>query len=122
MQHPSQGVTSRHDPIVCPTCERRVPRKARQQTYCSSKCQRKAVRALKIGGRYRPSGQRRNPPKKLHETNGLQASKWGPSLDIKAPRHVIEAEVFGRHRWTQSISSAGVSIELGKLVHSGLHR
>jgi len=97
MSHVHQTASGRNSPVVCATCERSVPRKARQQIYCSTKCRERgktAAGALKKQARYPDSGAPPDPPKSTSDFNSLQAPKQGSSLFSNAPLNL-----FGGSRW-----------------------
>jgi hypothetical protein len=116
-------LAGRRDEIVaCPTCGRHVPRKARQQRYCSARCcelarqrSRKAINALKSGGRYPYSGAPANPPKKINGANALQALKSRSRVPPDLWREIVQIELFGGRDWRPIVSSGGVTCEVGKL-------
>jgi hypothetical protein len=103
---------SRRDaPVVCATCGRQVERRARQQLYCSARCQERA--------RYRFRGRGSGAAK----INAVAASVPGKPLKkafhfngakISGLRPVLQVELFDR-TWQQAVSSGGVTIEVGRL-------
>jgi hypothetical protein len=53
-----------------------------------------------------------NPQKNINGFKSLPAPKSGSSIVLLAPRHVIEAEVFGGRQWRSVVSSGGVICEV----------
>jgi len=104
--------------VICPICERKVERKARQQVYCSPNCMRKANYARKAGCGLL-SGQDTalvpNPPKILHDLNALQAAISRSSARIIGPRRVIDAELIAGREWQQVVSAGGVTYFVSRL-------
>jgi hypothetical protein len=109
-------LTSRRDaPVICAGCGRQVARRARQQRFCSARCQEKArtrVRKTVLG---RDTRAPRNPPKKHKQFKALQRAKMLSSTRIWGPADVIDAEVWGGREWQPAISGGGVEIEVGRL-------
>lgn len=102
--------------IVCPGCQRHVPRKARQQQFCSERCRergRSRVRKAFLG---LDTGAPRNPPKNARGFNGLQAAQSGSTPRIIAPRAVIDAEIMRRRNWREVISVDGVRCQVCQLA------
>jgi hypothetical protein len=107
--------------VCCPICGRIVTRKARQQRFCSDRCrernregERGKTRSRKalLGG---DTGAPRAPIEKANGFKSLPAPKSGSSIALKAPRKVLETEVFGGRTWRQVVSSGGVVCEVGTL-------
>jgi hypothetical protein len=114
----------RRDEIVaCPTCGRHVPRRARQQRYCSERCRERdrsrsrksALQPAKSGARYPTSRAPRNPLKKINGANLLRPEKSGSRVPPKLWREIVQVEVFGARDWRPVVSSGGVTCEVGKL-------
>jgi len=103
------GMTTKISPVKCGSCGTVVERRSRQQRFCSPGCKERARvrrprdRKLNAVRPILPS----HPPKKMNQINGAAAS-------IAAPKHVIDAEVFGGN-WVPAISSGGVAIEVRRL-------
>jgi hypothetical protein len=114
-------LASRRDaPVSCASCGRVVARRARQQRYCSARCQEKArarVRKAVFGRDTRAPG---DPPKKHKQFKALQRAKTLSSYDIFGPEEVLAIEVFGR-TWQRAISTDGVPIEISKLRPPGVN-
>jgi hypothetical protein len=95
----------RDAPVRCPVCDKRVQRRARQQTYCSRKCRQRAHYDKSVAeGRFDPT----NPPQKFRNFSELQATKTGSSLRIYGPAGVIERELFAGRDWCEATSTDGV--------------
>jgi hypothetical protein len=124
----------RTDPVCCPICGRTVPRKARQQRFCSARCRGRgkehtrgkersrkaspaetAVQTIKNGVGYPTTGAPTTPPEKANGFNLFGPPKSGSSIALQAPPRVIEAEVFGGRVWRQVVSPGGVVCEVGAL-------
>src|SRR5262249_57203702 len=103
-----------------------VPRKARQQRFCSDRCRernKEGERGKKRSRKALLGGDTGAPPAPLKKANGfntLPAPKSGSSIALQAPRHVIEAELFGGREWQPVISSGGVVCEVGTLRQRAL--
>ena len=86
----------------CPVCDRTVPRLARQQRYCSTRCRVKAHRgktpagALQRQPRYPTSGGVTNPHKSANKNNDLQRAETGSSLFFNGPLNLLGGGAF---RW-----------------------
>jgi len=105
----------RDAPVICAHCGRSVPRKARQQKFCSAHCRELARERCRKASLGQDTGAPTNPPKKINGFKSLQAPKSGSSIALRAPHHVIEAEVFGGRVWRQVVSPSGVVCEVGTL-------
>jgi hypothetical protein len=126
---PAGSSASRDQRVACPGCGRRVPRRSRQQRYCSDRCrkqafeqrrERKPNRALKNGGRYPYSGNPTNPHKNTSAINGYAAAKWRSTPAIYAPRRVLAREIIDGRTWRPVVSSSGVACEVTRLRARGL--
>ena len=87
-------------PVCCPACRRSVPRKSRQQAFCSRKCRQRAYWNRKATDKIsafvtHDTGRSTNPPKSASENKGLQGRKSGSSKFDKAPLDLLG----GRWRW-----------------------
>jgi hypothetical protein len=110
----------RDAPVVCARCGRSVPRQARQQLYCSDTCRERSrersrkigAGAIKRGPGYPTTGAPANPLKNVNGFKSLPAPKIGSSIAFQAPRHVIEAEIFGGRRWRPAVSGGGAICEV----------
>src|SRR5262245_4787474 len=97
----SRPAIRRDTPVQCPSCGRAASRKARQQRYCSTRCQQRE-RAKKRSRKAlieRDTGAPRNPSKFASKINALQGHKWRPSIGISAPAAVIHGELFAGRKW-----------------------
>ena len=107
--------------VVCPSCGRSMPRKARQQIYCSTPCRQRANYAKAVAeGRFEPpltkdTVRPTNPPKKVNGINALRAPKSGSSIAPERWRAIVELEVFGGRRWQAVVSSDGLTCEVSLL-------
>jgi hypothetical protein len=113
----SVALRHRDAPVRCAGCGREVARRARQQLYCSQRCRQRAHRAvkpIKIGPRYHPSGGATSHPKKDSKFKALQWAKTRSSRRIFASADVLAVEVFDR-AWTPAVSAGGVAVEVGRL-------
>jgi len=115
----TRAARRRDQVVVCPSCGRRVLRKSRQQTYCSTRCRKRGLYAENVRrGVYNPTGGRNgpvgtNPPKKADKHNALRLTKTQSNPRINAaPREVIEAELFADRRWRSVTSADGVCCEV----------
>jgi hypothetical protein len=108
-------VSRRDAPVVCARCGRTVSRQSRQQKYCSAHCRELARERSRKAFLGQDTGAPANPPKKINGFKSLSAPKSGSSIALKAPRHVVEAEVFGGRAWSPVISSGGVVCEVSTL-------
>ena len=124
---PKPALASRRDaPVVCARCGRSVPRQARQQRFCSDRCRERNREGERGKQRSRKAllrgdtGAPRAPPKKANGFNVLSAPKSRSSIALQAPRHVIEAEIFGGRVWRSVVSSSGVVCEVGALRERAL--
>ena len=107
--------------VICPSCGKRIARKARQQRFCSVKCRQRGAYAQKVA-RGAFSGRRgidtrlsTKPPKIVNKSNGLQPAKLGSSPRIIAPRRVIEAEIISGRHWCPVVSASGIACEVAVL-------
>jgi hypothetical protein len=104
----------RDAPVRCPVCNKRVQRRARQQSYCSRKCRQRAHydKSVAEGGFHpllgKDTGLPTNPPQKSCNFSELQATKTGSSLRIYGPARVIERELFAGRDWCEATSTDGV--------------
>ena len=92
--------SQRDAPVWCPTCRRSVPRKSRQQVFCSRKCRQRAFWNKKATEKISAfvtlgTGRSTDPLKSANENNGLQGRKSGSSKFDKAPLDLLG----GRWRW-----------------------
>jgi hypothetical protein len=106
----------RDAPVICAGCSRSVPRRARQQRFCSDRCRNREighgrVRKASLG---RDTGAPANPPKKNRNFSALRRAELLSSRRILAPADVLAIEVFGRG-WNPAVSSGGVPIEVRRL-------
>jgi hypothetical protein len=115
--------------VICPGCERRVARKSRQQTYCSTRCRKRGAyakngrngrTAIYSDGLGRDSGLGTDPHRKDNDFNALQWSKSGSSTGIHGARRVVEAELFAGREWREVTSSDGVRSQVGQLTARAL--
>ena len=71
----------KNQPVNCDSCGCAVPRKARQQRYCSPRCRKKSAgNASKKLGCSRGSRRRINPHKTASDVNAIQTQK--PRLSV----------------------------------------
>jgi hypothetical protein len=97
---PSQA-TRCDTPVNCPACGRAVPRKARQQTYCSRRCRQRAYWDRKATARIaasvtRDTGRSTKPSKSANSIKGLPGQKSGSSDFGDAPLDLVGG---GSWRW-----------------------
>jgi hypothetical protein len=104
----------RNAPVICAGCGRKVQRRARQQRFCSARCKEKGRKRVRRAFLGRDAGAPLHPRKKDSKFKGLQRAKTLSSWRILAPADVLAVEVLGR-AWNPTISSGGVSIEIGRL-------
>jgi hypothetical protein len=114
--------------LVCESCRREVPRRARQQRYCSARCRKRGHYAQSV----RTGVFSAVPlsdialgtqlPKKSSQNKALQRANLLSSRRILAPADVLAVEVWGGRSWGPSISSGGVPIETGRLRARALVR
>jgi hypothetical protein len=76
--------------VICAVCREKVPRSARQQTYCSNRCRWVAYRNRRATAKIseypaRHTGRATEPPKSSSKIKGLQRPKWRPSPYANAP-------------------------------------
>jgi hypothetical protein len=117
MTAPALKVSRRDAPVSCPSCGRKVRRRARQQQFCSRRCRQRANHAEKVArGDFstRTTPRPTNPPKKDKEFKALQRAKTLSSHRIYGPAEVLDAEVFNRH-WQPAVSSGGVMLQLSRV-------
>src|SRR5262245_1775868 len=108
----------RDAPVICLSCGRQVARQARQQRFCSPRCKEK--------GRARapaPAGGTTTAPTKNNERTAVFAH--GPleklnvinraQIRIRAPRHVLDVEMWGGRPWQDAVSSGGIAIQVSRL-------
>jgi hypothetical protein len=105
--------------VNCPSCGRKVKRRARQQRFCSARCKEKARKRVRRAFLATDTGAPANPPKKDNKLKALQRAKTLSTTRILAPAHVLAVEVFNRS-WQPAISSGGVAIEVGRLRSGAL--
>jgi hypothetical protein len=113
----SYRAARRDAPVNCPSCGRKVQRRARQQRFCSRRCRQKANYGEKVArGDFsiRTIARPTNPPKKDNKFKALQWAKSLSSYRILAPERVLAVELFDRS-WKSGISSGGVAVEVGRL-------
>jgi hypothetical protein len=97
---PHSQPARRDAPVHCPACHRAVPRKSRQQAFCSRKCRQRAYwnrKAIsKISGFVtHGTGRSTELAKNANENNSLQGRKSGSSKFANAPLDLLG----GRWRW-----------------------
>jgi hypothetical protein len=113
----SYRAARRDAPVSCPSCGRKVQRRARQQRFCSRRCRQKANYGEKVArGDFstRTIARPTNPQKKDKKFNALQRAKMLSSRRIFAPADVLAVELLDR-AWKPGISSGGVVVEIGRL-------
>jgi hypothetical protein len=101
--------------LSCSRCGRSVPRKARQQIYCSARCRELARERSRKAFLGQDTGAPANPLKKANGFKVLRAQKNGSSIPQNLRQKVIETEIFGGREWRPGVSSGGVAYEAGKL-------
>jgi hypothetical protein len=97
---PRSQSARRDAPVLCPACHRAVPRKSRQQAFCSRKCRQRAYWNRKAIGKIssyvtHSTGRSTNPQKSANENNHLQGRKSGSSKFANAPLDLLG----GSWRW-----------------------
>jgi hypothetical protein len=105
----------------CPVCDAAFVVRRPWQHFCSARCRLAAHRRemhAPQGQSTLPTGTPKiiavqpNPSGKTHQNQSTQnAFQQG----VRAPHHVIEAEVFGGRAWRQAVSSDGVAYEVSTL-------
>ena len=76
---------NRNSPVACSQCGRTVPRRARQQRFCSTRCRNQAKnrnrsrKAFLAPARHPTLGGEPNPPEKANKINALQGRESRPS-------------------------------------------
>jgi hypothetical protein len=119
--NPVHFTTRRDAPVVCarPGCRRIVARKARQQRFCSTRCQEQAKPPRKNRNKKQaalpPYLKATAPPENANGFNPFEPPKSGSRVGSRVPRHVTETEVFGDRNWRQVVSPDGVVCEVGTL-------
>ena len=86
----------RGEKLRCPICERKFERRARQQIYCSARCQdrgRKRTRKALLG---QDTGAPCNLQKIARENNALRGPKTESSVFANAPLNILGG---GSWRW-----------------------
>jgi predicted nucleic acid-binding Zn ribbon protein len=104
LSSPSVNPPRRDTPVVCIRCGRVVPRKARQQQFCSDTCRERARERSRKAFVGRTTGAPTNPPKKLNGFNRYGGPKSRSSLAHSA----VQTEFFGGRTWRTVVSSDGV--------------
>jgi hypothetical protein len=114
-----QGHARRRDaPVVCPVCERRVPRRMRGQRYCSRRCRQRANYAEKVArGDFstRTIARPTSPPKKERNFSPLQWAKTRSAARIIGPADVLAIEVLSGRTWQPAVSTDGVASEIASV-------
>jgi hypothetical protein len=122
-------VQHRDAPVVCAHCGRDFSRQRPWQVFCSPTCRQAAFREQKANGELvthgtgagssaskitavRPSSIQ-EVPVKPHFQNASQRG-------VRAPRHVIEAELAGSRTWRTVVSSDGVVTHVSVLRRRAL--
>jgi hypothetical protein len=101
-----QQVLRRDDPVACPICGRVVRRKARQQTFCSARCRKRAQYARDVAEgrfnepRYPRSGNGTKPTKNASDINNLQCQKSRPTKFANSPLNLLGG---GSWRWPDTL-------------------
>jgi hypothetical protein len=103
---------NRNSPVACWQCARTVPRRARQQRFCSTRCRNQAKnrnrsRKAFLGPARHPTlGGEPNPLEKANKNKAVQRRKSGPSPPILPPRRPaplgarnLPPEVVPDERW-----------------------
>jgi hypothetical protein len=122
---PQRPAAHKSDAVVCRSCGTRVRRKARQQSYCSTRCRKRGhyARRVQRGDFSRAAGTDTalgtNPPKKTRSFNSLQGVKLQSRLSDKPVTkelwaRILDVEVFDR-TWRPVISADGVVSEISRL-------
>src|SRR5262245_2315004 len=115
----TRAIVRRDAPVGCASCGREVVRRARQQRFCSDRCNERgrtrcrkitAVHALQSEPRYRSSRAPTNAAEKASNFDVAQGAKSRSSPHMLAPAQVVAAEVFGG-AWHGVTSSDGVAIQ-----------
>src|SRR5262245_59889772 len=109
--HSTPQAARKNERLLCPICERKFQRRARQQRYCGSRCMRKAnyIRKAGLGTLLgQDTALVRNPHKTSREINGLRRAKTRSSICIRGPRNVIQIEIVDGREWKEVFSSSGV--------------
>jgi hypothetical protein len=114
----------RTDPVCCPICGRTVPRKARQQRFCSTRCREQNKPPRKNRNKKQaplhPYLKATEPQKKANGFNIFRAPKSGSSIGPEVPRWAVEAEIFGGREWRGVVSSGGVVSQVSTLRRRAL--
>jgi hypothetical protein len=117
----------RDTPVVCAGCGRSVPRKARQQIYCSARCRLVAFREREPNGGLEThevgagSGPgkitaiRPNRSENLQQNQSPLECVSAGGRSWAAPAHVLETELDGGRTWRTVTSSGGVVSQVSTL-------
>lgn len=124
-QHQPQLALRRDTAVVCPSCGRRVVRRARSQLYCSPRCRKRGAYARNVAtgvfsramGRDTPLGT--HPPKNINQLKAQEVADSRSRVRIKGPRAVIEIEVFPAATWRTVTSSDGVACQVSRALVDG---
>jgi|SRR5215472_7429386 len=114
-------VSRRDEPVICASCGRQVARQARQQRFCSTRCRdaaRTRIRApattlAPVKNNERTAVFAHGPPEKPNVINRAQ-------IRIRAPRHVLDVEMWGGRPWQDAVSGGGVAIQISRLRRRAL--
>src|SRR5215510_1610336 len=118
LAHAQARAARKNEPLRCPICKRRFQRRARQQSYCSPRCMRKANYARKASLGLL-SGQHAalvpDPLKSKSKINVLETANRRSSARIIGPRDAIQVEVIDARKWAEVISTSGVRSYVSRL-------
>jgi hypothetical protein len=94
----------------CPVCGQPVARwqTGRRKKFCSDACRLEAHRTKQFGILGHGEGLQRNGCRCACGPRGNRTPNSGRPPDIRAPRHVIEAELGGGFVWREIVSPDGV--------------
>ena len=105
----------RDAPVICAGCGRQVQRQSRQQRFCSARCKEKGRTRVRRAFLGRDTGAPTHPPKNGNEFKALWGAKSVSSPRILAPSRVLDAEIWGRRDWRETVSSGGVAVEVSRV-------
>jgi len=117
---PSQNKSGSR-PKTCASCGTAFVSRKPWQTFCSHRCRQTALRARQTRvthGMVCPSGAAKIIAVRPNRSENLQQNQHAfrpQNQGVRAPRHVVEAEVFGGRKWRSIISSNGVVCEVSTL-------
>jgi hypothetical protein len=103
--------------ISCATCGKRLcpKRGSRRMRFCGVACRQSAFRAKKWASRYEGPGPLRSVQKTPAGSMTCNGNFGDRGSSLRAPRRVIQRELFDGLTWRPTVSPDGVRTEVARL-------